>query len=360
MSNKINVAFCIDTTYTQHLGVAIASLLLHNAAKDVQIYIASSRLDPVDHDRLAGIGTTFGTEIIFEQIPEERVSGFRQHLHLSRAAYYRMLLADILVHVDKIIYLDCDLVVEADLRELWDTDVTDSGCAGVDEGNPAQTRRLGLDPDFYINSGVLVFNLAYWREHDIIVKCLEWVEANPTNNILLDQDAINVVLMGQKKRIDLKWNLNPVPLEDIGVLRQYPEHILHFGGPVKPWHKCYDFQLQAIYRKYLGLTPWAASFTVDEPRNAGQAALVAHQLLAASDFMGACRYYQQAITFRVTSHNLESKLVLDCINGGHRHYNCQDYVSACEHYRSALESWGYPLTYEINIYKMPGLLDGVF
>jgi lipopolysaccharide biosynthesis glycosyltransferase len=324
------------------------------------VYIASSTLEQVDIDRLSSIGKIFGVELIFKQIQAECVSGFRQHLHLSRAAYYRILLADIIKEESKVIYLDCDLVVEADLQELWDTDVSNCGCAGVDEGNPAQTSRLGLDPDFYINSGVLVLNLDYWRSHNIITKNMEWLEANPHNNILLDQDAINSVLKFQKTRIGLKWNLNPVPLEDIGVLKEYPEHILHFGGPIKPWHKCYDFDLQAIYRKYLNYTPWADSFSLGEPRNIGQACLVANQLYQAGDFMGACRYYQIAIDFRVKSQPIETKLLLDAINGGHRHFNNQDYFSACEHYRSCVEHWGYPIAYEINIYKMPGILDGVF
>lgn len=359
MNDKVKVAFCIDTTYTQHLGVALASLLMNNTAKNVCVYICSSQLDPADIEKLSSIGRTFGADVEFCQILDDRVSGFRQHLHLSRAAYYRILLADLLKE-DKVIYLDCDVVVEADLRELWNTDVSDYGCAGVDEGNPVQTSRLGLDPDFYLNSGILVLNLAYWRSHNIIEKCMTWLTANPQKNILLDQDAINVALKHQKTRIDLKWNLNPVPLEDIGVLTQHPQHILHFGGPVKPWHKCYDFELQAIYYKYLNLTPWASAFALEEPRNMGQACLVANQMFKNSDFMGACRYYHIAIDYRIKTHALESKLILDCINGGHRHFNQQDYVSACEHYRSCIEHWGYPIDYQINIYKMPGILDGVF
>lgn len=360
MHDTIKVAFCIDTAYTQHLGVALASLLMHNEAKNVRVYICSSKLNAADIEKLSTIVRTFGADVVFRQILDERISGFRQHMHISRAMYYRFLLTDILVEEHKVIYLDCDLVVEADLSELWNTDLATYGCAGVDEGNPVQTSRLDLDPDFYINSGVLVLNLAYWRTHGITAKCMAWLEENPQKTILPDQDAINVALKHQKTRVDLKWNLNPVPLEDIGVLAQYPQHILHFGGPIKPWHKCYDFDLQAIYRKYLNLTPWASGFSLGEPRNMGQACLVANQLFKGGDFIGACRYYQIAIDFRVKTHGLDSKLLLDCINGGHRHFNQQDYVSACEHYRSCVEHWGCPINYAINIYKMPGILEGVF
>jgi len=196
MNEKINVVFCIDAHYSQHLGVALASLFMHNIAGNLRVFIVSSKLDAEDLNRLSYIGKTFGAELVFKKILDDRIANFRQHLHISRAMYFRLLLPDILAGENKVIYLDCDLVVEANLEDLWHTDVTSYGCAGVDEGNPAQTARLGLDPDFYINAGVLVLNLAYWRRHDIIAGCTKWLEANPYKSILLDQDAINVVLRG--------------------------------------------------------------------------------------------------------------------------------------------------------------------
>lgn len=359
MTSRIGVVFCIDKAYVQQLGVTLASLLLHNEAKQLKIFVVSPVLDPADLGKLVSIGRIFGADIVFKQGEDERISGLREHLHISRATYYRLLLPEILSDVDKIIYLDCDVVVEANLKELWDTDVSGYGCAGVDEETSPHANRLGLSPDFYVNAGILVLNLAYWRNNDITAKCLDWLGANPQKAALLEQDAINVVLRERKTRIDVKWNLNPAPFVDLGSLTKYPERILHFAGPLKPWHKCYDLDLQSIYRKYVNLTPWCNEFSPSEPRNASQACLVANQLFKRNDFMAACRYYQSAIDFRLKAHALESKLLLDCINGGHRHFNSQDYVSACEHYRSCFEHWGYPIAYD-SVYRMPGTLDGIY
>jgi len=243
---------------------------------------------------------------------------------------------------------------------LWETDLTDAGLAGVDEENPAQTTRLNLEHDFYINSGVLVLNLDYWRANSITAQCMQWLEKNPSMNILCDQDSINCVLEGQKKRLDLKWNLNPVPYDDINKLVEYPERILHFGGPIKPWQKCYDFRLQDIYKKYLELTPWINTFTLEEPKNPAQACIVANQYFDREEYVNASRYYQVAIEMRVSHTLLESKLHLDTINGGHRHFNAQDFVSACDHYRSCLESWGFLIEYHVNIYTMNTIFDGVY
>jgi len=360
MNDTIKVAFCIDEGYAQHLAVALTSLVMHNGGNKLEVYIASPPLKPESLSRLKKIGSALSANLIFKEIQGDRVANFREHLHLSRAAYFRILLSEILPEVDKIIYLDCDLVVEADLAPLWGIDLTDYAAAGVDEENPVQTSRLNLEDDLYINSGVLVLNLAFWREHKLTVKCLDWVNDNPHKNILLDQDAINVSLKHKKKTVNIMWNLNPVPLEDLDVLKRYPQRIIHFGGPIKPWHKCYDFALQEIYKKYLALTDWYADFSLQEPKNVGQACLVANQLHENKDYLNAGRYYQKAIEYWLSNKSLDSKLLLDCINGGHRHFNSQDYTSACEHYRSCIEHWGFPLHYTVNIYKMPGLLDSMF
>ncbi len=359
MPDKINVVFCIDTSYVQQLGATLASLFMHNEAKKLKVFIVSPPLDPCDLMKLESIGQTFGGDMVFSQAEDERISGFREHLHISRATYYRLLLPEIFSDVDKFIYLDCDLVVEADLRELWDTDIATCGCAGVDQENSPDANRLGLHPDFYINAGILLLNLSYWRANNIMEKCLDWLVENPQKAVMLEQDAINVILRERKAKIDLKWNLNPAPYPDLGILKQYPSRILHFAGSLKPWHKYYDFDLQAIYRKYVDLTPWSGEFLPQEPRNAGQACLVANQLYKRNDFLAACTYYQQTINFKLKTDNLDSKLLLDCINGGHRHFNSQDYVSACEHYRSCIEHWGYPVYYD-SVYRMPGTLDGMY
>ena len=357
--NTLNVVFCIDKAYVRPLGVTLASLLVHNRGARLRICVVAPVLEAEDVACLNAVVEPFGVELVFRQGEDRRVADLRETLHISRATYYRLLLPEILADLDKVIYLDCDLVVESDLRALWATDVTGLGCAGVDEANTPHGQRLGVELDCYINAGVLVLNLDYWRRHGVMNACLEWLGANAERASLLEQDAINVVLQGHKGKIDRRWNLNPAPERSLDTLAQYPQRIIHFAGPLKPWHRYYDFDLQAIYQKYVNLTPWAGSYAPSEPRNAAQAGLVANQLHKRGDYLGAARYYQNAIDFQLKVRAIESKLLLDCINGGHRHFNSQDHVSACEHYRSVFEHWGYPIDYE-SVYAMTGTLDGIY
>jgi lipopolysaccharide biosynthesis glycosyltransferase len=357
-NDLMHVAYCTDLAYVQHVAVALASLLEHNDPDKLRVHIVSPPLPPQDMARLNTVAQRHGITLNYVAFDASVVNSLREHLHISRATYYRILLP-LLIDVDKIIYFDCDMVMEADITELWNTDVDGCGVAGVDEENPGQTGRLGLQDDFYVNAGVLVMNLAYWREHQIAQRCLQWLAENERLAILLDQDAINVVLKGQKRRIPLKWNLNPVPLESIDVLKTYPSRVIHFGGTIKPWHRHYDFDLQAIYKKYLDMTPWAADFSLKEPGNLAQARIVANQFYERQQLSTAAMYYAHAIALRLRSTKLESELLLDVINSAHRLTNSQRFDEACALYRACFKHWGMPIKHMINIYKVPGLLDRV-
>lgn len=353
---RIHVTYCTDLAYVQHVAVALASLLEHNDPANVCVHVVSPPLPEQDRSRLNTVAQRYGTTLNYVPVDASVVESLREHMHISRAMYYRILLPKLL-DLKKVIYFDCDMVMEADVTELWNTDVEGCGCAGVDEENPGQTNRLGLSDDFYINSGVLVMNLAYWREHRVTERCFEWLVANEALAILPDQDAINVILKGQKRKLPLKWNLNPVPLEDINVLKTYPSRVIHFGGNIKPWHRYYDFDLQAIYKKYLDKTPWAAEFQLKEPTNMAQALIVANQCFERQDIGTAAYYYARAIQFRLVTNKLESELLLDVINSAHRLTNSQRFDEACALYRACFKHWGMPIRHYINIYRVPGILD---
>jgi lipopolysaccharide biosynthesis glycosyltransferase len=358
MLKKMKIAFCVDEPYAKHVAAAVTSIYLHNYVNKPEIYIISSELKNETINKLKKLELVFGGKLIFKDIPAENFNHLKQVLHISRAAYYRLMLPEILNAEEKIIYLDADLVVEADLQDLWNLELGDKLVAGTAEDTKGQLSKLEKEGDIYINSGVLVINLDLWRTEKVFGRCMEWLRINPDAGIP-DQDALNLVLGGQKLAIDLKWNLNPVPLQSLEVLKTYPQRILHFGGPIKPWHKCFDFAMQEIYKKYLDLTDWGKEFEPIEPVNAAQSCLVAHQYFEKRYYVEACQYYEKAINFILAQTQIDSKLLLDTLNGGRIHSNSKEFLKACEHYRSCLEYWGFPSAYMIDIYQMPGIFESM-
>ncbi|MGV2389886.1 MAG UNVERIFIED_CONTAM: hypothetical protein LVR29_21425 [Microcystis novacekii LVE1205-3] len=107
--------------------------------------------------------------------------------HVTIAAYYRLLIPYLLPpSLEKVIYLDCDLILKEDLNNLWKIDVDnqylltvqDMGCPLVSSKNGLKTyQELQISPDTpYFNSGVMILNLKKWREDDISFEVINYAE----------------------------------------------------------------------------------------------------------------------------------------------------------------------------------------
>jgi lipopolysaccharide biosynthesis glycosyltransferase len=348
----IHVVFGVDG-YVPQLAVAIASMFSSNENNKIKTYIVCTDLDAKDKDRLDEVAFKFSRELTYLSIDPKNFSKLKTYFHLTHATFYRLFIPEILPELEKIIYLDCDIVIEADLGELWSTDMTGFGNAGVIFPGRDTKDRLGVEDGADMNAGILVMNLEFWRQNDITLKCVQWLES--TESLYMDNDAMNVVLKGAQKGIEERWNLNPIHFGVFSNEAKYPSRILHFAGAVKPWHKCYDFEGQELYRKYLALTPWITGYLPEEPKNISQSISVANQFFEKDDYLSACNYYYLAVNFRLLSQKLESEQLMMTINEGINLQNSGDYVGACKFYRAAVSFWKFPLSHNTNIYQFPGI-----
>lgn len=355
----INVAFGTDLGYLPHLGTALQSLYEHNRDEEVNTFILSPGLPPGEEERFQMLAASFDRRINFVDVNIEHYRHLHVHSHFSHAIYLRFALPDV-VPVDKIIYLDCDILVEANLGPLWDVDVSEHGCAGMaetgvfGEGNLA---RIGLVDDIYINSGVLVLNLTFWRTHQVARRCMEWIASFPENAVCPDQDAINYVLHGLKVEIDEMWNWNPIASADPSDMERHPSRIIHFAGPVKPWMRWYDFAMCRRYAAYRGKTPWGPGYAAEEPRNIAQFLLVAAQLIDEKDFREAVIQFNNALRLKLAVQQTKTVLEFRLLSLAHSLATGSDMQSACEVYRMYFENLGFPYSYSAGLYAYPNLLD---
>ena len=202
MSNDgfINVCLATDRNYLQYAGVVIASTLKHAAPDDkLKFYILQDGLTDEDREVLRGLAGKKVCEFEFVSpdwsvLPEGKLIKY-----ISRATLLRLQLPNLLPEVDKIIYMDCDIVVVDSLRELWDVSMDGALVAGAADycgGLDKHKESVGC-PQVYLNAGALVFNLDLGRELDISKKFIEVGEALGEKATLLDQDIINVAV-GEK------------------------------------------------------------------------------------------------------------------------------------------------------------------
>jgi len=196
--------------------------------------------------------------------------------YVGRACYYKLFIPEILGKAyPRIIYLDCDAVVEGDLSELWNAKMDDFYLLAVqDLINPFVSSPFGLrnwqelgraESDGLFNSGLLVFNTRKWVEEDVSSRLANWLKSNYYNVRLCDQDAMNAVLGNKWGRLDLSWNVLPrMQLARNYFLLEKEDHekllnnasLLHFCGPDKPWNVHCRHPHGDRFFHYLDMTSW--------------------------------------------------------------------------------------------------------
>lgn len=272
----IHIACNIDERYAQHCAVTLVSVFTNNRGKDITVHIIARNLTETSRNRLAEMAAAYGATLRFYEPAPDLLDGFSIRKcgdRISITAYYRCLLTELLpADVDRVLYLDCDLLVLRPLDELWQTPL-DGVAAGVveDIANDDAPRyaRLEYPQELgYFNSGVLLLNLAYWREHHLADACRDLMRQHPERIVYNDQDLLNCVLCRSKRQLPLAWNVQDAfyrrPAELTRAWRdKYADillrpSIVHFSNR-KPW--LYDSQhpLRDLYHDYLGLTPWAGA-----------------------------------------------------------------------------------------------------
>ena len=266
----IHIACNIDHNYVRYCGVTLVSLFESNRGEEFTAHIMARGLDDADRDVLRSLARRYGHTILFHEPDGHLLDGFTiraTHGRLSTAAYYRCFLPDILpADVDRVLYLDCDIVVRGSIAPLWATPldaqtavaaVEDMGC-----GEVARYDRLHYpQADSYFNSGVLLVNLAYWREHGVAQACMDYYRRYPERIVFNDQDLLNAVLYDKKVMVSLRWNVQGMFYKRKLVLGKHYEtehldaalhpYVVHYTSRHKPWHLYCVHPYKEECREYL-------------------------------------------------------------------------------------------------------------
>ena len=194
----------------------------------------------------------------------------RKNDRVSIVAYFRILLSVILPElVRKVLYLDCDILVLQALENLWAIDI-EGYSAGVVMDQRGGDIRFCNNLDYemslgYFNSGVMLFNLDYWRENNVTSKVLEYISDNPEKLKLWDQDALNYVLRETKLALPFQYNVQEgFYWDELWIAKKYWAEIYEAAeNPVilhytlcKPWFKECTHPKKELYQKYKSLSPW--------------------------------------------------------------------------------------------------------
>ena len=254
--SRINILCSTDDKYVPWCGIMLTSLFESNPGDHFIVFLLSSGLNEQNTKDILRLAERYHADIQFISIDGKLMEGLsiRQGDTVSLATYFRLLAPDFLPQeVDKVIYLDCDIVVDGPIRPLWETDIHEYALGAViDESfyKDELYERLQYSKEYsYVNAGVELFNIKYWREHQCVERCFDCVRKNQEILTLYDQDAINMVLHKEIKHLDPTWNFQHGFLLSWqygyykGELKEqldrctYNPVIIHFDGRSKPWYK---------------------------------------------------------------------------------------------------------------------------
>lgn len=255
-NNEINICLACDNNYAKYAGVVIASILYNANINDhITFYILDGKISNENKTLLNSLKSIKTCDINFIPIDKNLFNEYKKvktHKYVSLATYYRLKLPSLLPNVNKIIYFDCDFVVNTSLKELFDTDLEGHPIAGVHDIK----KKMVLKNPTYVNAGMLIFDIEKMRELNLEALFLDWTEKNSHKITCGDQEIINEVCKGRIKILDEEWNVQSSNFTNRSSYTHSPKGI-HYVSKRKPWHfGSYSYH-KNYYFKYLQLTPWA-------------------------------------------------------------------------------------------------------
>lgn len=250
---KLNIVINTDDKYLQHAMAMLCSLYENNRYHQIILHVLCKNLSDTAKNQINALSAKYDNQVLYYSVDEGKLLGvqFRKNRPLSMAAYYRLLLSSVLPQeLEKVLYLDCDMIVLRDIQEIFGIELDGYALAATLDTFPySQQHRLQLHMEVgerVFCSGIMMVNLKYWREHNVEPGLLEYAKRHREEVYLHDQDVLNYYFKKKWFLLPPKWN------HTAGTLRCacHPEYmkfdrleyaqapmIYHYASVgIKPWY----------------------------------------------------------------------------------------------------------------------------
>lgn len=277
----MNIVYASNDAYVPFLGISLLSLLKNNEKMDrINIFVLADGISEKNKGILNDMVIRYGREIIYIDLNEmEDFIPF----HFDTFGFHPIVLSrlflDVLLDKDvyRVLYLDCDTVIDDSLEELERMDFKQDYVAMVPElYMPAANKRIiGLTAsDPYYNAGVILFNLDLIRKDHMRERFLKYYQERNGELLYNDQDIINYCCKGRIYRLSHAYNLSPnlvyfpryfiKKLQPAYYCKNEQEYksvllkpsIIHYMGDERPWIRGNHNAYRKIFEKYRDMSPW--------------------------------------------------------------------------------------------------------
>lgn len=274
----MNIVLGFDDSYCPFAAATIASFCSNNKGHHT-FYVITDYISEINRDNLRHDVISFGSLIEFLYVDEKYLKLFplgknMANSYVSIATYFRLFIVDILPKdVTRVIYLDCDVIVNSSLDYMWNWKFKNHYCILAAEDEPinasSSSIRLGYDTSFsYFNAGVFMVEIDILRSYLNKEKINSYINKNTNIIKFHDQDILNAFLYKYRELLPLSYNVLevyykkkcklPFAYRDINIdeVRKTPA-IIHFSGPIKPWHIECKHPFSDRFLKYIKMTSYS-------------------------------------------------------------------------------------------------------
>lgn len=261
----MNILVTLNSGYVYPLTVMLHSMMQTNPATRFTIYVAHSSLTPSDFAKIRASVDPGRCRIVGIAVPDSLFGEAACKKRLSKETYYRLYAAEFLPReVNRILYLDPDIVINGNLNELYYTDMGDKLFAAASHNNRLinsfNIRRLGMNKNSkYSNAGVMLINLALLRSENRTEELMDYLEENNSRLLLEDQDVFNALYSGRTLSLDPNiFNMDELTFTRLkrrlgyGGAMNFARNrtvIIHFNGKNKPWNGGYKGNLSEFFER---------------------------------------------------------------------------------------------------------------
>ena len=244
-----SIVLAADNAYLIPLETTIKSVLYHNT--EVDFYILNSDIAPEWFKLLERKMEVVNSTIHNVHLAKELFEGYKTGPHLNYASYFRFFATKV-VDSDRVLYLDSDIIVTRDLSPLFRIDLNGYYLGAVDDIYAYEERTSGF------NSGVLLMDVAKWKEYSITNSLLKLAAEHNQAVHLGDQSILNSYFENNWMPLDKTYNymvgadtfhLN----QECERLDDNPPAIVHYASHDKPWNTYSISRLRELWWAYRDL-----------------------------------------------------------------------------------------------------------
>ena len=279
-TDTVTVVLTASDSYVPFLSVVIQSIFENKApTRQYELVVLGNKISRLNQQILKSSYESENFSLKFIEI-EKYLNRYKFHVsgHITPMTYMRLAVLDIFKDVEKIVYLDCDLVVNTDIASLYDEDLTNCYLAAAKDTVMASWMNsedkyrdfhtlVGQEKPFeYFNAGVLLFNLKEMRKYFTTEDLMKIATSKDWQ--WFDQDVLNKISVGKVKYLDNVWNFMahdtkvvlPESLAPAELFYSYRKaernpYIVHYAGKVIPCY-CPTVSRFDLFWKYARNCPY--------------------------------------------------------------------------------------------------------